>query len=162
MSLEIERKFLVCGDQWHKDIEGSFYRQGYLMTSVTCAVRVRITDNQSFLTIKGLHETLITRYEYEYPIPRTDAEEILDKFCQGPLVEKMRYCVPYNGLIWEIDVFAGANQGLIIAEVELEDEDQFLNLPVWVGREVSMNPAYLNANLVQNPYTQWSEAEKQK
>ena len=156
MATEIERKFLVKGDQWRLLATGTIYRQGYLSTKKDCSVRVRLAGNQAYLTIKGVTEGC-SRAEYEYPIPAKDAQEMLDNLCQAPLIEKTRYKIDYAGLIWEVDEFAGENQGLIIAEVELTDENQSIELPDWVGKEVSDDARYFNANLVQHPYSQWSE-----
>lgn len=163
MATEIERKFLVKGDQWRRRSQpeaslatGTLYRQGYLSTKKECSVRVRLVDNQGYLTIKGLTQGC-SRTEYEYPIPAEDAQEMLDNLCQAPLIEKTRYKIEYAGLIWEVDEFAGENQGLIIAEVELTEENQSIELPNWIDKEVSDDARYFNANLVQYPYNQWSK-----
>lgn len=163
MATEIERKFLVKGDEWRKRSQwkpslatGSVYRQGYLSTKKGCSVRVRLVGNQGYLTIKGLSQG-ISRAEYEYPIPAEDAQEMLDKLCDRPLIEKTRYKIELGGLTWEIDEFAGENQGLIVAEVELTDENQTIELPDWIDKEVSDDPRYYNVNLVQHPYSQWSD-----
>ncbi len=154
MATEIERKFLVKGNEWRSLATGTVYRQGYLSTKKNCSVRVRLVENQGYLTIKGLTEGC-SRTEYEYPIPAIDAIEMLDKMCETPLIEKTRYKIEYAGLTWEVDEFAGENQGLIIAEVELTDANQTLELPDWIGQEVSDDPRYFNANLVEHPYSQW-------
>jgi len=163
MATEIERKFLVKGDEWRKRsqwkpslVAGSVYRQGYLSTKKGCSVRVRLVGNQGYLTIKGLSQG-ISRAEYEYPIPAEDAQEMLDKLCDRPLIEKTRYKIELAGLTWEIDEFAGENQGLIVAEVELTDENQTIELPDWIDKEVSDDSRYYNVNLAQHPYSQWSE-----
>lgn len=163
MATEIERKFLVKGENWRRQNQpeaalttGTLYRQGYLSTKKGCTVRVRLVGNQGYLTIKGLTQGF-SRAEYEYPIPAEDAREMLDKLCDRPLIEKTRHKIEYAGLIWEVDEFAGENQGLIIAEVELTDENQIIELPDWIDKEVSDDPRYFNANLVQHPYSQWSE-----
>jgi CYTH domain-containing protein len=163
MATEIERKFLVKGDEWRKRSQwkpslaaGSVYRQGYLSTKKGCSVRVRLVGNQGYLTIKGLSQG-ISRAEYEYPIPAEDAQEMLDKLCDRPLIEKTRYKLELAGLTWEIDEFAGENQGLIVAEVELTDENQTIELPDWIDKEVSDDSRYYNVNLAQHPYSQWSE-----
>lgn len=156
MATEIERKFLVKGDQWRSLATGTLYRQGYLSTKKGCTVRVRLAGDQGYLTIKGLTQGC-SRAEYEYPIPAEDAQEMLDNLCEAPLIEKTRYKIEYAGLIWEVDEFAGENQGLIIAEVELTDENQSIELPDWIGKEVSDDSRYYNANLVENPYSQWSD-----
>lgn len=156
MATEIERKFLVKGDQWRSLATGIGYRQGYLSTKKGCTVRVRLVGNKGYLTIKGLTQGC-SRAEYEYQIPAADAQEMLDNLCEAPVIDKTRYKIEYAGLIWEVDEFAGENQGLIIAEVELIDENQSIELPEWIGKEVSDDPRYFNANLVQYPYRQWSE-----
>jgi adenylate cyclase len=154
MAAEIERKFLVRGDSWRKLAEGSRYVQGYISTAKQAAVRVRIVGDQGYLTIKGM-TVKYTRAEFEYLIPLEDAQEMLEKLCDRPLIEKTRYKIEYGNLIWEIDEFDGANKGLILAEVELSDEAQEIELPTWIGEEVSDNPKYFNNNLVKHPFSQW-------
>ena len=158
MGREIERKFLVKDDGWRKGAVGKLYCQGYISRDEQRAVRVRIVEDQGFLTIKGRHNDL-TRLEFEYEIPLTDARELLDTLCQPPLIEKTRYRVNYAGNIWEIDVFGGDNAGLIVAEIELSREDQPFELPSWAGREVTGDPRYLNTNLSKHPYLQWSKGK---
>src|SRR3712207_6723622 len=131
MASEIERKFLVKGDSWRSLGTGTLYRQGYLTAKKECSVRVRIAGDQGYITIKG-PTTGFTRAEFEYPIPIEDAQEMLDKLSEGPLIEKTRYRIEWDGLIWEVDEFAGENQGLIVAEVELTDENQIIELPDWI------------------------------
>ena len=152
--MEIERKFLVKGNEWRGLATGLDYRQGYLSTDNERAVRVRTIGKQGFLTIKGLSMG-ITRVEYEYEIPLSEADDMLDSFCLRPLIEKKRHKIPYGGLIWEVDEFFGINQGLIIAEVELEAEGQKFDLPDWIGKEVSGDQRYYNANLIAAPFTTW-------
>jgi adenylate cyclase len=154
MPTEIERKFLVKGDDWRTLATGTVYRQGYLSTKKGCTVRVRLVGDRGYLTIKGSTKG-ISRAEYEYPIPAEDAQEMLDNLCEAPLIEKTRYKIEFAGLTWEVDEFAGENQGLIIAEVELTDENQTIQLPDWIGKEVSDDSRYFNANLVQHPFSQW-------
>ncbi|AFZ22696.1 hypothetical protein Cylst_0336 [Cylindrospermum stagnale PCC 7417] len=154
MAKEIERKFLVKSDSWRRLAEGKVYRQGYISTQKEATVRVRIAGNQGYLTMKG-PSVKYSRSEFEYPIPIEDAQEMLDTLCEPPLIEKIRYRVEYGGLIWEIDEFDGVNKGLIIAEVELSDEQQQLELPIWIGEEVSDDPKYFNSNLVKHPFSQW-------
>lgn len=154
MSVEIERKFLVNGNGYKS---GSFkvYRQGYLYTETKHTVRVRTAGKKAVITIKG-KRIGISRSEFEYKIPFKDAEQMLDSLCEKPIIEKKRYVIKYSGLIWEVDEFMGKNEGLVIAEVELESEDQEIDLPPWVGEDVSKNPRYANSNLVRNPYKSWS------
>jgi adenylate cyclase len=154
MGKEIERKFLVVGDAWRGLVPGIRYRQGYLSTVKERTVRVRIAGERAFLTVKGLSVGAV-RAEFEYAIPLADADEMLDALCERPIVEKTRYRIPFAGLIWEVDEFGGANAGLIVAEVELADEAQTFARPDWIGREVTGEPGYFNANLVARPYSTW-------
>ena len=154
MAKEIERKFLVRGNTWRGQDGGKRYRQGYLSTVKERTVRVRTTGDKGFITIKG-ESVGATRSEYEYEIPLVDANEMLDRLCERPLIEKTRYRVSHEGLAWEIDEFEGDNRGLIIAEVELKDETQSVTLPGWIGQEVTGDHRYFNANLVANPFSQW-------
>ena len=156
MPTEIERKFLVKSDQWRSFATGTVYRQGYLSTKKGCSVRVRLVEDRGYLTIKGSTKGF-SRAEYEYLIPAEDAQEMLDNLCDRPLIEKTRYKIEFAGLIWEVDEFAGENQGLIVAEVELIDENQTLELPEWIDQEVSDDPRYFNVNLSQHPYSEWQE-----
>jgi CYTH domain-containing protein len=160
MSLEIERKFLVKGEGWRAHGSGLLYRQGYLSTVPGRSVRVRLVRDKGYLTIKGA-AIGITRAEYEYIIPAAEASEMLDELCERPLIEKTRYRIEHQGLIWEIDEFAGDNRGLIIAEVELEEEDQAIMLPDWVGKEVTGDPRYYNASLITDPFTSWPLESRQ-
>ncbi|BCL38411.1 CYTH domain-containing protein [Nostoc sp. MS1] len=153
MAKEIERKFLVNGDSWRQLDEGSLYRQGYI-ASQGATVRVRIAGNQGYLTIKG-PTVNFSRSEFEYSIPLADAEEMLDTLCDRPLIEKTRYKIEWSGLVWEVDEFAGANQGLIIAEVELTDEAQQVEIPDWIGTEVTGDVRYYNSYLVKHPFSDW-------
>ena len=155
MAKEIERKFLIAGDDWRGLAPGTTYRQGYLSTVKERTVRVRTIDDKGFLTIKGI-TVGATRAEYEYPIPVADAAEMLDDLCERPIIEKIRYKIPFGGLTWEVDEFLGVNAGLIVAEVELTDEDQVFSRPEWVGGEVTGDPRYFNANLIANPFSAWT------
>jgi len=158
MPKEIERKFLLANDGWRglvHDMAGGVYLcQGYLSTDTHCAVRVRIAGNKAWVGIKGKNHGA-TRLEFEYPIPLEDARLVLERLAKQPLIEKTRYATPFAGLIWEVDEFHGDNQGLIIAEVELEDEAQTFAKPDWAGKEVTGDPRYYNANLVANPFKSW-------
>ncbi|MCB0044868.1 MAG: CYTH domain-containing protein [Caldilineaceae bacterium] len=162
MGQEIERKFLVVSDEW-RAAQPVRYRQGYLCRKAQSTLRVRMTESatrrQAFFTVKGMMLG-ISRLEYEYEIPVDDAEAMLAVLCEGPLVEKDRRRVEYGGLVWEVDEFLGDNAGLILAEVELSAPDQAIELPPWVGSEVSHLPRYYNANLSVYPYTQWMEEER--
>ena len=154
MGLEIERKFLVTGTAWKTLAGGVFTRQGFLSTVAERTVRVRIAGDEGFLTVKGRSRG-ISRAEFEYAIPVEDAAAMLDGLCEKPLIEKTRYRVPFGAHTWEVDEFHGANAGLVVAEVELGSADEELALPPWVGREVSGEARYYNANLVKKPFTSW-------
>ncbi|MGK7890362.1 MAG: CYTH domain-containing protein [Leptolyngbyaceae cyanobacterium] len=156
MGIEIERKFLVTGQAWRSPTSGTLYRQGYIRTEGTSTVRVRIAGETGYLTLKGPTSGL-SRLEFEYEIPLTDAQQLLDELCDRPLIEKYRYRLEINGLIWEIDEFIGENQGLILAEVELEQPDQAIDFPPWLGLEVSGDPRYFNSNLAKTPFSQWED-----
>ncbi len=150
MAKEIERKFLVLGVEWRLGTTGQLYRQGYLSTQIDRTVRVRLVGDKGYLTVKG--RTLgATRPEFEYEIPADDANVMLNDLCEKPLIEKTRYKIAYENLTWEVDEFHGENSGLILAEVELEDEEQSIDKPDWVGDEVTSDPRYFNSNLVANP-----------
>lgn len=155
MGTEIERKFLVKGAGWRSLAQGVVYRQGYITASPDRTVRVRVAGDQGYLTLKGASQG-ISRSEYEYAIPLQDATEMLDQLCQRPLIEKTRYRIPWGDVVWEVDEFAGENQGLIMAEVELTDPDQTVTLPEWIGAEVSADPRYFNANLARHPFRNWA------
>ena len=156
MATEIEHKFLLKNDEWRKaNIKKSVrYRQGYMASNKQSSVRVRISDHDAFLNIKGA--TLgVKRREYEYHIPEQDARELLDNLCTKPLIEKTRYYIEYEGFTWEVDVFEGDNEGLIVAEVEIDSEGQEFPKPSWVGKEVSDDPRYYNSCLAEHPYKDW-------
>ena len=154
MGQEIERKFLVKGTAWKAQAAGMLYRQGYLSSVKERTVRVRIAGEKAFLTIKGLNKG-VTRTEFEYPVPIDDAAAMLDGLCERPLIEKTRYVLPSGGYTWEIDEFHGDNDGLVVAEVELQRADDKPPLPEWVGEEVSSDARYFNSNLVKKPFKTW-------
>jgi CYTH domain-containing protein len=156
MGIEIERKFLIATEDWRGLAQGLDYRQGYLSTAKERTVRVRTIGAQGFLTIKGI-SIGATRTEFEYEIPVDDAHELLDELCLRPLIEKRRHRVPFGGLIWEIDEFFGENHGLIVAEVELTSEDQDVDLPPWIGEEVTGDPRFFNSSLVERPFSTWND-----
>ena len=153
MAVEIERKFLVKKDTWRNE-QGTRYRQGYLSSVKERTVRVRTIGDRGYLTIKGVSKGAV-RTEYEYEIPLAEAEAMLDELCEKPLIEKKRYKIEFKGLVWEVDEFFGENQGLVVAEVELEEEDQAFSKPEWVGEEVTGDAKYFNANLIHHPYQNW-------
>lgn len=152
MALEIERKFLVTEGAWQQ-APGVLYRQGYLNRDKTRTVRVRVAGEAAFLTIKGV-SVGATRAEFEYPIPLADAQALL-ALCDGPLIEKTRHVMTYEGTTWEVDVFAGDNAGLVVAEVELMAEGQPFARPEWLGEEVTHDARYFNSNLAAHPFTKW-------
>ena len=154
MATEIERKYLVLEETWRSRAVGMVFRQGYLSTVKERTVRVRVVGDLGYLTVKGLTVGSV-RTEFEYIVPIADAEQMLDELCEQPLIEKTRYVIEENGLTWEIDEFAGANEGLIVAEVELGDESQQVDPPDWVGEEVTNDARYFNANLIAHPFSEW-------
>lgn len=160
MGTEIERKFRVRGIAWRNAAKTEPCRQGYLSYGPPVAVRVRIMGGVATLNIKT-STTAIRRHEFEYEIPLVDAESILATSCAGAIVEKTRHCVEYGGKTWEVDVFEGANAGLVVAEIELDSEDEVFERPPWLGREVSGDPRYLNTSLCQRPYSEWSPEERE-
>ena len=147
MALEIERKFLVDAEKISalNLTGGEKIFQGYLSTDKNKTVRVRVKNNRGFLTIKSANVGIV-RKEFEYEIPVADAEEIL-KLCAPNVLQKVRYKVEYAGKIFEVDIFSGRHQGLILAEVELNSPTEIVDLPEWIGEEVSDNPKYYNSNL---------------
>ena len=151
MSVEIERKFLVRDDRWKVLGQGVLLRQGYLSSHPDRIVRVRIEGNAALLTIKG-RSVGATRGEWEYPIPLADAEAFLDSLCERPIIEKYRSRIRFEGMVWEVDEFLGENAGLVVAEIELEREDQPFVKPDWIGKEVTQDARYFNANLLRHPY----------
>jgi adenylate cyclase len=158
MSFEIERKFLVAGDGWRAHVtERVPIRQAYLSCDGKASIRVRIRDNGgATLTIKSRGAER-RRLELEYPVPVLEAEALI-ALRRGSLIEKVRHLVPHAGATWEVDVFAGENAGLVVAEIELGHEHQTVELPPWLGPEVTGQPQYYNSALAQHPYRSWSEA----
>jgi adenylate cyclase len=156
MSIEIERKFLVTGDGWMDHVaERRHIRQGYLNGDSSLSLRIRVVDRSAAtLTIKSAAPEM-RRIEFEYQIPLEDAERLI-ALRQAGLVEKVRHVVPWHGRKWEVDVFAGDNAGLVIAEIELAHEGEALTLPPWVGREVTGEGRYYNSSLVRQPLQQQS------
>jgi Uncharacterized protein conserved in bacteria len=154
MGREIERKFLLAGDGWRRLADGIEYRQGYLCADRERTVRVRLAGGRGFLTVKG-PTVGAGRDEYEYEIPATEARTMLDTLCPQPQIEKKRYTIPYRGHIWEVDEFFGANHGLLLAEIELADENELFERPDWVGTEVTGDARYSNAMLCRSPYRDW-------
>ena len=153
MALEIERKFLVNENTWRNG-QGTMYRQGYLNSDENRNVRVRVIDDRGYLTVKGISQGA-TRVEYEYEIPKPEADAMLDNLCEQPLIIKKRFKIAFKGFVWEVDEFLDENQGLIIAELELESETQTFIKPEWIGEEVTGDPKYFNSNLIHRPYSKW-------
>jgi adenylate cyclase len=154
MGIEIERKFLVRDERWKAMAQGTLLRQGYLSSTPERVVRVRIEGDMAMLTIKG-RNLGATRSEWEYPIPMDDASAFLEGLCERPIIEKKRYRIDYQGMTWEVDEFLGENAGLVVAEIELESEQQAFAKPDWIGEEVTHDPRYFNANLLRHPYSAW-------
>ena len=161
MGIEIERKYLLKNDDWREHATQTYIiKQGYLQSGLEPAqkssVRIRTSNKQANINIKSVDLTLV-RQEYEYDIPLHDAEELLATLCGDTVIEKTRYYVPYAQHLWEIDVFEGENKGLVVAEVELASVDEAIDIPDWVGQEVSDDERYYNISLLKNPYRMWSK-----
>jgi CYTH domain-containing protein len=156
MAKEIERKYLVKLEAWVPQGEGIHFKQGYLNSQKERVVRVRIEGTRAKLTIKGI-TTGVTRAEFEYTIPVEDAALLLDNLCEQPLIDKHRHKEVHGGKTWEIDVFHGLNEGLVVAEIELASEDEAIEMPAWAAAEVSSDPRYFNSNLLKNPYNTWNK-----
>jgi CYTH domain-containing protein len=157
MALEIERKFLVKGDFIDQAEESLLIIQAYLSLDKERTVRIRIQNEQAFLTIKGKSNVSgLSRYEWEKEIDQSEAKELL-KLALGKVIEKIRYRIPVGKHVFEVDMFSGENEGLVLAEVELQSEAEVFEKPEWLGKEVSGDPRYYNANLVFNPFNKWEE-----
>jgi len=155
MPLEIERKFLVDTRKWKPTFEGTRLVQAYLSIDPNPTVRVRIAGIKAFLTIKGRSKT-ISRPEFEYEIPVNEAQEMMKLAISYP-VEKIRYKIMHEGFLWEVDVFSGKNEGLVVAELELESENQVFPRPYWLLEEVSGDRRYYNSYLSQHPFQEWTD-----
>ena len=154
MKKEIERKYLFNPGYKYLLKDGILFRQGYLYSDSLKTIRIRVLENSAFLCIKNKTGD-ISRDEFEYQIPVDDANYLLKNFCLNFIVEKYRTKIKYNDLVWEIDNFIGENEGLLLAEVELESEDQIIALPEWVDKEVTFDSKYYNSSLSRNPYSKW-------
>lgn len=155
MGIEIERKFLVNKEKWSKVVKDkqSLYRQGYMLSEPGKTIRVRLTDTSGYITIKG--KTVgISKAEFEYAIPKEDAVQLLDNFCSSE-ISKVRYFITYEKKLWEVDEFSGANEGLMVAEIELQSEEEVFAKPDWVTEEVTADKRYSNSNLAVKPYRNW-------
>jgi adenylate cyclase len=157
MAIEIERKFRLADDSWRQGVQRkTLLRQGYIANTRRASVRVRLAGEAGWLSVKAMTPGL-SRAEYEAAIPAAEANEMLDRLCEGPLIEKWRHIVPYQGSEWEIDEFLGANAGLVIAELELDAEDAPFARPPWLGVEVTHDERYYNFRLSQRPFRHWPE-----
>ncbi len=155
MAVEIERKFLVKDDTWKENAISKRYSQGYLSRQQGRTVRVRRVEEKAFLTIKGPTSHGCSRKEYEYEIPVSDGQELLETLCEQPLIEKYRYLVKFAGMVWEVDEFLGDNSPLVVAEIELESVGQQFEKPDWLAEEVTGDIRYYNSSLCVTPYSQW-------
>lgn len=157
MALEIERKFLIRNNSWRELAKGSArILQGYFARTPLLRARIRIYRDKGFITLKSEPGVLV-RHEYEYEIPKADAEEMIRQFSIEPIITKTRYDVPYGGIVWAVDVFEGSNSGLVLAEAELKSADQALDVPPWAGREVTNDRRYGNSNLARYPFITWDK-----
>lgn len=155
MAVEIERKFLVVNDSWRKNATSTHFQQGYLSTDPGRSVRVRIAGEQAWLTIKGKTEG-VSRAEFEYPIPVGDANELL-ALCLPTIISKTRHRVLVGNHYWEVDEFHDDNDGLVVAEIELNTAEEDFERPDWLGEEVSRDDRYYNASLSCKPFCQWQD-----
>ncbi len=156
MGQEIEKKFLISNNSWRELGRGEVYCQGYLNSEKGRTVRIRTIGERGILTIKGPNVDG-AKLEYEYDIPISDALEMLERLCHKPLIKKTRYKIKHRNFVWEVDEFSGENEGLLFAEIELESLDQSFERPEWIGKEVTDDSRYYNANLVNNPYSNWKD-----
>jgi len=154
MGVEIERKFLLAGEAWRSLGQPVLLRQGYLSSDPERVVRVRTEGDTGTMTIKG-RSAGATRGEWEYVIPLADANELLERLCQKPLIEKYRRRIAVGRHTWEVDEFLGENQGLMFAEIELSSEDEAFDKPAWIGAEVTHDRRYFNSSLITFPYSKW-------
>ena len=154
MAKEIERKFLIDLGLIGDLPDGKLISQGFIGTNDKTVVRARIKGDEAFLTLKG-EVTGFTCTEFEYQIPVEDATNIINELCSGGVVEKTRYDIIHENHTWEIDIFHGQNEGLVVAEVEVQSESESVSLPNWIVKEVTGDPKYFNVSLLSNPYSQW-------
>ena len=159
MAIEIERKFLVKERPFAMAKKSLKINQGYILNEKSKVIRVREKGDDYFLTIKG-NNIGISRLEYDFPISKDDAEELIIHFCKTTLIEKTRHYVEHKGHTWEVDEFHGINDDLIVAEIELESEDEKFEIPNWIGQEVTQDERYYNMNLAVHPYTSWEKPNK--
>ena len=155
MPIEIERKFLLADERWREQVvRSSRIRQGYMGKADKASVRIRIQGASANINIKSATLNM-RRQEYEYGIPLNEAEEMLDTLCNQPQIDKTRFIVEHQGHTWEIDEFYGDNEGLLVAEVELDSEEEAFSRPEWLGEEVTEDPRYYNVNLIKHPFNNW-------
>ena len=154
MAIEIERKFLVKEKPFSIAKRSLKINQGYIINEKSKVIRVREKGDDYFLTIKG-NNIGISRLEYDFPISKEDAKELIFHFCKTTLIEKTRHYIEHKGHTWEVDEFHGKNNGLSVAEIELESEDEKFEIPDWVGEEVTQDDRYYNMNLAIHPFTSW-------
>jgi adenylate cyclase len=154
MAIETEKKFLVKYFPSSLKTRSTLICQGYMVNQTDRVVRIRLSGENAFLTIKG-PTCNGSRKEYEYPVPQKDAREMLSFFCENLVIEKTRYQIEFNGFEWVVDVFSKNNKGLVVAEIELDSIDQIFEKPDWIGQEVTHDPRYFNSNLIETPYSTW-------
>jgi CYTH domain-containing protein len=154
LGIEIERKFLIKSDEWKSLGNRIFYQQGYLLSDKNRTIRIRTIEDKGFITIKGSAKG-ISRNEFEYEIPVVEARVILETLCDKPFIKKYRTKIQLKDLVWEVDEFLDENDGLVIAEIELKDENQKIDIPNWIGEEVTGDRKYYNSMLTKNPFTKW-------
>ena len=154
MAIEIERKFLVKRIPEDKIKYSHNIKQGYVVSDKQKVIRIRKKMNDFFITIKG-NKNSISRFEFEYKIPKNDAYQLFKHFCKEGIIEKTRHYIEHKGHTWELDVFHGENEGLVVAEIELKSEIEEFSLPDWVDVEVTHQEKYFNMNLLSNPYNMW-------
>jgi adenylate cyclase len=159
MALEIEHKFLLATDAWRRAVrQRRLLRQAYLANTTRCSIRVRVADSEAWLSVKAMTPG-VSRAEYEVAIAVDDATAMMQDLREGAIVEKWRHIVPHEGHEWEIDEFLGDNAGLVIAEIELESEDEVFVRPQWLGGEVTHDPRYYNFRLASHPFNRWAAPE---
>tara|TARA_B100001559_G_scaffold240221_1_gene203233 strand:- start:20 stop:511 length:492 start_codon:yes stop_codon:yes gene_type:complete len=159
MAIEIERKFLIKRIPKDKIEYSHYIKQGYIVSDKHKAIRIRQKKDDFFITIKG-NKTGISRFEFEYKIPKNDADQLFKNFCKESIIEKTRHYIKHKGHTWELDVFHGENEGLIVAEIELKSEEETFSLPDWVDYEVTFQEKYYNMNLIKIPFKNWPESLK--
>ena len=154
MAIEIEKKFLINHIPFEQVKYAHKIKQGYIVSDKDKVIRIREKDDEYFITIKG-NKIGLSRFEFEYKIPKSDANELFDNFCKIGSISKTRHYVDYNGHTWEVDEFHGENNGLVVAEIELESEDEQFEIPNWVIKEVTADARYYNMNLATHPFCKW-------